>query len=272
VLRRRTLAGSAALSGPVARRMQRAVSPFVEGRFITPMAAVAGAVADHVATAMAAAAPLRRLIVNNGGDIALRLAPGETARLLLCTNPAPEGPSASGAVEIGAGDGIAGIATSGWRGRSHSLGIADAVTVFAEDAATADAAATLIANAVDLPDEPALHAPVTRVPASSLCPESDLGDRLVTTRVAPLPQDLAAAALARGQALAARFAVAGRIRGAHLTLGEHTAIAGAPPPLAQPAPMTGRWLAGGRSKARDASPATRERAPVRQALQKELSP
>ncbi|MEL6482879.1 MAG: hypothetical protein AAFQ75_15630, partial [Pseudomonadota bacterium] len=202
----------------------------------------------------------------------LRLAPGETARLLLCTNPAPEGPSASGAVEIGAGDGIAGIATSGWRGRSHSLGVADAVTVFAKDAATADAAATLIANAVDLPDAPALIPYVTRSPASSLAPESDLADRLVTTRVAPLPQDLAAAALARGQALAARFAVAGRIRGAHLTLGEHTAIAGAPPPLAQPAPNAGRWLAGGRSKARDASPATRERAPVRQALQKELSP
>ena len=31
-----------------------------------------------------------------------------------------------------------GVATSGWRGRSHSLGIADSVTVVARNAAAAD--------------------------------------------------------------------------------------------------------------------------------------
>ena len=64
-----------------------------------------------------------------------------------------------------------GIATSGWRGRSFSLGIADAVTVLADRAAAADAAATIIANAVDLPGHPA----IVRVPACELAPDSDLG-------------------------------------------------------------------------------------------------
>ena len=75
-----------------------------------------------------------------------------------------------------------GVATSGWRGRSFSLGIADAVTVFAGTAAVADAAATLIANAVDLPGHPAF----ARAPARRCDPQSDLGERLVTVDVGPL--------------------------------------------------------------------------------------
>ena len=43
------------------------------------------------------------------------------------------------------GSPVRGVATSGWRGRSHSLGIADSVTVLAATAAMADAAATVIA-------------------------------------------------------------------------------------------------------------------------------
>ena len=77
---------------------------------------------------------------------------------------------------------VRGIATSGWRGRSFSLGIADAVTVLADRAAMADAAATIIANAVDLPGHPG----VVRVPARDLAPDSDLGDRLVTQGVGEL--------------------------------------------------------------------------------------
>ena len=76
-------------------------------------------------------------------------------------------------------DPVRGIATSGWRGRSFSLGIADAVTVLAATAAKADAAATIIANAVDLPN----HAAITRVPAREIAPDNDLGERLVTRAV-----------------------------------------------------------------------------------------
>ncbi len=88
----------------------------------------------------------------------------------------PDAPSLFATATIRAEDGIGGIATSGWRGRSFSLGIADAVTVLAETAAAADAAATIIANAVDLPGHPG----IVRQPASSLQPDSDLRDLPVT--------------------------------------------------------------------------------------------
>ena len=115
-----------------------------------------------------------------------------------------------------------GIATSGWRGRSFSLGIADAVTVLAEDAAAADAAATLIANAVDLPG----HSAIVRQPANELSPDSDLGERLVTTDVGSLTAAEIEQALGRGLAVADAcrrrgliHAVALFLDGAHLTVG-----------------------------------------------------
>jgi uncharacterized protein len=83
----------------------------------------------------------------------------------------PDNPRMPGAIEITRDMPVRGIATSGRHGRSLSLGIADSVTVLAATAAAADAAATLIANAVDLPG----HAAVRRAPACSLDPDSDLG-------------------------------------------------------------------------------------------------
>ena len=80
---------------------------------------------------------------------------------------------------IDADDPSRGVATSGRHGRSFSLGIADAVTVLARTASQADAAATIIANAVDLPGHPA----IVRCPACDLQPDSDLGARLVTREV-----------------------------------------------------------------------------------------
>src|SRR5262245_13280109 len=71
------MADAPMVSGPVARRMTAACAPFT-GMFITPMAAVAGAVADEVLAAMLAAAPaLPKAFVNDGGDIAIHIAPGE---------------------------------------------------------------------------------------------------------------------------------------------------------------------------------------------------
>ena len=197
------------VAGVVARRMHRAVMPHA-ARFITPMAAVAGAVADEILAAMLQAAPLRRAAVNNGGDIALHLAPGETLRIGLVDRP--DWPGLFGAATVRASDGVGGVATSGWRGRSFSLGIADAVTGLAADAATADAAATIIANAVDLPEHPGIH----RVPAWDLQPDNDLGARAVTRGVPPLSPAEAAAALATGLAEAERLRQSGLIHGAAL--------------------------------------------------------
>jgi ApbE superfamily uncharacterized protein (UPF0280 family) len=184
------------LIGIVARRMHAAVAPFAKDIFITPMAAVAGAVAEEVLGAMTAAAPLARAYVNNGGDIALHLAPGEAFKIAMIDRP--DRPSLFGTVTIVSQDPVRGIATSGWRGRSFSLGIADAVTVLAPTAAMADAAATVIANAVDLPGHPG----ILRVPASDLQPDSDLGTRLITRHVPALTREQIARALDAGEATA----------------------------------------------------------------------
>ncbi len=116
--------------------------------------------------------------MNNGGDIALHLTGAETFRLAVA---APDGTDL-GRIAIGAGDPVRGIATSGQGGRSLSLGIAEAVTVLARSAAEADVAATLIANAVDLPGHPAIR----REKASDVQPDSDLREHLVVTRVGAL--------------------------------------------------------------------------------------
>jgi ApbE superfamily uncharacterized protein (UPF0280 family) len=168
------------LTGVVARRMLRAVMPYAAETFVTPMAAVAGSVAEEILGAMMATADLARAYVNDGGDIALHLGPGE--EFVVGMAERPDRPSLFGTVNLRATDPIRGVATSGWRGRSFSLGIADAVTVLANSASAADAAATIIANAVDLPG----HAGVTRVPACDLSPDSDLENRLVTQGVGPL--------------------------------------------------------------------------------------
>jgi ApbE superfamily uncharacterized protein (UPF0280 family) len=198
--------------GPVAARMCAAVRPYADETFITPMAAVAGAVAEAVLAAMTAAAPLDRAYVNNGGDIALHLAPGESFTTGLIDRP--DHPSLIGTAVVEARDAVRGIATSGRHGRSFSLGIADAVTILATGAADADAAATIVANAVDLPG----HPDIARAPADSLDPNSDLGSRLVTRDVAVLPASERDQALQAGLYRAAGLIAAGRIVAASLHL------------------------------------------------------
>jgi uncharacterized protein len=212
--------GAQAPRGSVARRMANAVAPFRKRRFLTPMAAVAGAVAEEVLEAMATGRKLARAYVNNGGDIALHLAPRETFSIGMVDRP--DQPSLFGRATIGAADRVRGVATSGWRGRSFSLGVADAVTVLATSAALADAAATLIANAVDLPDHPAIR----RTPARDLDPQSDLGERRVTVAVGPLTADEVDRALASGAAEADLWRESGLIEAAALRLGERTRVVG----------------------------------------------
>lgn len=202
------------------RRMVKATTPYTKRSFIAPMAAVAGAGADTILAAMLHAAPLTRAYINNGGDIALHLAPGAEYHIGMVDRP--DQPALFGNLSIRADDHIGGIATSGWRGRSFSLGIADAVTVLAADAATADAAATIIANAIDLPGHPA----VRRVPASSIQPDNDLGDRLVTCEVGALTMEDITMALARGRAEAQDLVDDGRIVAAALHLAGETRVIG----------------------------------------------
>ena len=214
------------LTGSVARRMGRAVAPFADEVFITPMAAVAGSVADHVLASMIAAGDLARAYVNNGGDIALHCGPGE--RLTVGVVDRPDQPTLFDSLTVDDGDGVHGIATSGWRGRSFSLGIADSVTVLARSAAAADAAATVVANAVDLPDHPG----VERVPAESLQPDSDLGALRVTCGVPDLSAPERGEALRRGLACAAALLDRDLIGGVVLRLQGEARTLGIMPPAA----------------------------------------
>jgi ApbE superfamily uncharacterized protein (UPF0280 family) len=210
-----------ALKGVVGRRMHRAVAPFAADHFITPMAAVAGSVAEEILGAMLGAARLQRAYVNNGGDIALHLVDGKRFSIGLMDRPDQHGVLRT--LDIDAGDAARGIATSGRHGRSFSLGIADAVTVLAGTASQADAAATIIANAVDLPGHPA----IVRCPANELQPDSDLGARLITRDVGELSDHEIEAALEAGASCARQLLLSGLIEGATLRLMGRTAMAGA---------------------------------------------
>jgi ApbE superfamily uncharacterized protein (UPF0280 family) len=209
------------LKGVVACRMYAAVAPYAADGFITPMAAVAGSVAEEILGAMLGATKLDRAYVNNGGDIALHLTGREQFTVGLMDRPDARGVMRT--MTVDADSPVRGIATSGRHGRSFSLGIADAVTVLGRTAAQADAAATIIANAVDLPG----HSDITRVPANELQPDSDLGSRLVTRDVGALTELEIENALEMGGRRARQLLAAGLIEGAALRLLGETVVVGA---------------------------------------------
>jgi hypothetical protein len=193
--------------------------------FVTPMAAVAGAVADEMLETMLFEAQkpdscvehIHRMYVNNGGDIAFWLNTGESFSIGVVDNPGI--PELNARVSLAYESPVRGIATSGWRGRSLSLGIADAVTVLAGSAATADAAATLIANDVNV-DYPG----ILKRPAYEVKDESDLGMLPVTVDVPPLPVDQISEALKRGAQTAGNFIRTGKIEAAYLSLQKQTLV------------------------------------------------
>jgi len=204
-----------------ARRMTRAIAPFAP-TFVTPMAAVAGAGAETILAAICDGPGVDKAYVNNGGDVAFYLTEGHHMQAAIAA-------FVGGTIRIRMEFPVRGIATSGAGGRSHSLGIADSVTVLATTAARADAAATLLANAVDLPDHPA----ITRIPACDLAPDSDLGHRPVTTAMGPLTETEIDTALASGAALARDYVQRGLIHAAHLTLQGRSLTTGDLPQLQQ---------------------------------------
>ena len=213
-----------AFSGPVARRMQDACA-LAGDRFVTPMAAVAGAIADHVLAAMMAsrhAAAATKISVNNGGDIAFWTGDGAITRAAIA------GPQNAG-ITLRGPTGWRGMATSGQGGRSLSPGIADSVTVLADCAAHADVAATLIAGAVDCPG----LAGIDRVPAHDIDADSDLGSRLVTVAVPPLGPAQIDTALTAGHRLATELMAGGQIAGAVLELQGEIAVVGLDDPAAR---------------------------------------
>ncbi len=206
-------------NGAVARRMHDVCMPFASASYLTRMAAVAGGVADEVLVAMTSNADITRAYVSNGGDIALYLAPGNSFRTAMKTHDGAD----LGRVEIMSEDGIGGIATSGRHGRSLSMGIADSVTVLAPNAAGADVAATLVANAVDLPGHPA----IIRRAACDVDDNSDLADLPVVTGCGQLGAQDCVRALNAGCRRAQSFQSQGLVTSAALFLQGRAATTGA---------------------------------------------
>ena len=208
------------LCSPVSRRMWLSCSKHRETGRLTAMAAVAGSVADEMIEFFKADS-IQRAWVNNGGDIALHLSGDAQYRVGLVADIATAGfPHQTGPIDmcfhLSASGRIRGLATSGWRGRSFSLGIADCVTVFAADATAADAAATVIANAVDLHNPP--PGLIRRLPANELADNSDLGERQVTVEVNELSVHQKDRALEAGARCARRIWAAGLIEGVAICL------------------------------------------------------
>ena len=232
VLRQAVQAGASnPLQGPIARAMWQACQPLAghqDDEFITPMAAVAGAVAQHVLRHFERAG-VQRAAINNGGDIALHLAKGAVWRIGVVSdaNSVWLGAQLGQVIEPDAElviehDGpVRGIATSGWSGRSLSRGIADSVTVLAASAAQADAAATLIANRVDL-----AHPGIVRRPADQVRDHSDLGSRLVTCHVPALSLGEITTAMGRGLAYAQGLVEQGLVYAALITCQKHHVACG----------------------------------------------
>lgn len=146
---------------------------------LTPMAAVAGTVADAVADWIFARGA-DMVAVNNGGDVALRLGPGQQMRMGIL--PELDG-KISQVITIRAEDGIGGVCTSGLGGRSLTRGIASSVTVFSRRCALADACATHIANCSYI-DSPRVHTCL----AGELEPESDIASLRIVHQVEPLEE------------------------------------------------------------------------------------
>ena len=217
--------------GAVARLMWQACHPLAgagESGFITPMAAVAGSVAQHVLRHYELPG-VTRASINNGGDIALHLSPGQQWRLGVVSD-IRRVRRADGAQPvmlpdaqfiIDSADPVRGVATSGWAGRSFSLGIADSVTVLAATASQADAAASLIANQVNIE-----HPDIDRVPACDIRDDTDLGTRRVTRHVPPLTLGQIMTALQRGLAYAQGLQRRGLIHAAWLVCQQQSVSCG----------------------------------------------
>jgi uncharacterized protein len=173
---------------------------------MTPLAAVAGAIAQQ-ALAAALAAGAGTVVVENGGDVAVSVEAGDTIRLGVARGIHDR--SLERVALLSHGDGIGGVCTSGLGGRSFTLGLADAAVAFGADAAGADACATLLANSTFM-DVPA----VERSPAESLDPDTDIPGFMVVTHVGALSSSEITKALGQAEERAQGFVRAGLLKGA----------------------------------------------------------
>ncbi len=185
-----------------AQRMIRAVKA-IDETTLTPMAAVAGTVADLVKEHLVGTHEFDFLSVNNGGDISVFNRPGRMMGIGI--GDINRNVATPYVLKI-AGGGSFGLASSGFGGRSFTLGLADVVTVIAGTAALADAAATFIGN-MTTADAPG----IVRRKAREIDPLTDIPEEMVTVDRGDLHNGTVLAALRYGWEHAVRLKSAGVI-------------------------------------------------------------
>ncbi len=200
---------------PIPRAMVESVKATGE-KDLTPMAAVAGSIADAVADWLFNRG-MSRVIVNNGGDIAIRLAENETAKVGIRTDI--KSPVISHVVQLSSRYPSWGVNTSGLGGRSLTRGIASAVTAFARTSSLADAAATSIANACFVQDNS-----IVQVMAQEVDPLTDIRGILVTVKVGQLKKDCITQAMNKALKKAEHYIETGIIQGALIAVGKYFAL------------------------------------------------
>lgn len=160
----------------VPRKMVEAVKA-VDEASLTPMAAVAGAVSDAIRDHLRGEG-LNLVSVNNGGDVSVFNEKGRALKIEIA-HIHRDGCSPPMLIVEQLTD--FGVATSGFGGRSFTLGLADSVTVIAATGALADAAATFIGNCTNTETEQ-----VKRRKAYEIDPLTDIPDYEVTIQIKPL--------------------------------------------------------------------------------------
>jgi hypothetical protein len=193
----------------VVRRMIEATQKIGE-QDLTPLAAVAGTTADVVADFMYRKGGTK-IIVDNGGDIAIRLREGEVARVGVKTEIDAKQPTYL--IPIDSTMDIGGVATSGLGGRSFTKGIASAATVFSENASLSDAAATVVGNFTKIEDPS-----IAKSLAEKVYPDTDIRGEWVTIKVGKLSQEKIEEALNKGLTKAYSICRKGLINGALIAL------------------------------------------------------
>lgn len=198
------------ISSSVVQRMIMSVRCMAD-ETMTPRAAIAGSVADEVANTIFRFGHVSKVIVNNGGDIAIRLRGEESVKTGIMLDRFKR--DCSYIITIDASSKIGGIATSGLGGRSFTKGIASAATAVASTASLADAAATLLANATTVDDDL-----IKRKLAEDIYPDTDIPGHWVTTTVGNISQSKIKEALDKGLAKVNELQQRGLIVGAVLAV------------------------------------------------------
>ena len=177
---------------------------------LTPMAAVAGTIADEVADFLFELG-MTKVVVDNGGDVAIRADREDPVTVGI--RPDVNDRAVSYVIGLDPDLRSHGVATSGLGGRSLTRGIASAATVVARTASLADAAATAVANASFLEDEQVL-----RRPAEEIDPYTDIAGLDITVTVGPLSEEMKSRAVSQSIRRAEDLVQQGVILGAFVAV------------------------------------------------------